>query len=72
MILAIFDHEKPFTVLELFACANHPPLNYCPAIGRHNMARIRDEEVPLDRNGRKARSLWPERNGNQFNGDPII
>ena len=21
-------------------CANHPPLKYCTAIGRHNMARI--------------------------------
>ena len=41
LILAIFHPRGAiFTVLELFTCANHPPLKYCTAIGRHNMARI--------------------------------
>ena len=44
LILAIFDpREAIFAVLELFTCANHPPLKYCLAIGRHNMARIPDD-----------------------------
>ena len=44
LILAIFDPlEAIFTVLELFTCTNHPPLKYCPVIGRHNMARIPDD-----------------------------
>ena len=41
LILPIFHPRGAiFTVLELFTCANHPPLKYCTAIGRHNMARI--------------------------------
>ena len=41
----ILDPPLIFAVLELFTCTNHPPLKYCPAIGRHNMARIPDVDT---------------------------
>ena len=44
LILAIFDpSEAIFTILAFFTSTNHVQMyKYCPAIGRHNMAKIPD------------------------------